>query len=123
MLTLVASGMVVVNIKQFFICHVISKDRLFKVLNEFSPTCTFNGQRPCSSRDITYLICHVTLQDHVIKGSCDFMEGSSSLYVTTMLCLVAINIVVVEIFSIYNVTSRDHVFKGSCDYMDRSFSE
>ena len=42
-----------------------------------------DGYRACGSRDITYLIFHVTLQDHVIKGSCDFMEGSSSLYATT----------------------------------------
>ena len=36
-----------------------------------------------------YLICHVTLQDHVIKGSTDFMEGSSSLNVTSLPGLVA----------------------------------
>ena len=34
--------------------------------------------------------------DHVIKGSCDFMEGSSSLYKTTLPGLVAIGIVAVE---------------------------
>ena len=27
-----------------------------------------------------YLICDVALQDHVIEGPCDFMEGSTSLY-------------------------------------------
>ena len=31
-----------------------------------------------------YLICHVILQDHVIKGFCDFNKGSSSLYRTTL---------------------------------------
>ena len=43
------------------------------------------------------MICHVILQDHVIKGSCDFIEGSSSLYVTALLSLVPVVIVVVEI--------------------------
>ena len=41
---------------------------------------------------------------HVIKGSCDFMEGSSSLYVTTLPGLAAINIVVMEIKCFYSVT-------------------
>ena len=44
----------------------------------------------CGSGDIAYLICQVTLQDHVIKGSPDFTEGSSSLNI-------AIGIVVMEI--------------------------
>ena len=35
--------------------------------------------------------------DHVIKGSCEFMEGSSSLYITTLPGLVAKGIVVMEI--------------------------
>ena len=35
--------------------------------------------------------------DHMIKGSCDFMEGSFSLYVTTLSGVVAIGIMVVEI--------------------------
>ena len=45
----------------------------------------------------TYLICFVTLQDHVIQGFCDYIEGKSSLYVTTLPSLVAIGIVVLEI--------------------------
>ena len=31
----------------------------------------FDGFRHRDSEDITFLICHVILQDHVIKGSCD----------------------------------------------------
>ena len=34
--------------------------------------------------------------DRMIKGSCDFMEGSFSLYVTTLSGVVAIGIMVVE---------------------------
>ena len=37
---------------------------------------TFNGQAPYGSRYITYLIFHMTLQDHVIKRSCEFMNGN-----------------------------------------------
>ena len=57
----------------------------------------FGGHRLCDSRDITYLILHVTLQDNVIKGSCDSMEGSPSLYVATLPSLVVIAIAVVNI--------------------------
>ena len=37
------------------------------------------------------------MEDYVIKESCDFMEGSSSLYVATLPDIAAIDIVVVEI--------------------------
>ena len=37
-----------------------------------------------------------TAENHAIKGSGDFMEGSFSLYLTTLLGLVAIGIVVVD---------------------------
>ena len=57
----------------------------------------FNGDSPCGCRDIANLICHVTLQEHVIRGYCDFKRESSSLYVTTLPCLVAAVIVVVEV--------------------------
>ena len=41
----------------------------------------FNGYRPYHSRGITSLICHMTLQDHLIRQSCNFVEGSSSSYI------------------------------------------
>ena len=44
---------------------------------------------------------------HVIKGSCDFMEESFSLYVTTLLDLVAI--VIVGIILVCHVISQGHV--------------
>ena len=43
----------------------------------------------------------MTLQDHVVKGSSDFMEVSSSLYVTTLSPLEAIGILVVEFVICY----------------------
>ena len=57
----------------------------------------FVGDRPYCSRDITDLIFHVTLHDHAIKGLCELMEGSSSLYIPTLPSLVARGIVVVDI--------------------------
>ena len=57
----------------------------------------FGGHCPLGSRDITDLIFHVTLQDHVIKEPCDFMGGSSSLYIPNQPSLVVISIVVVDI--------------------------
>ena len=43
------------------------------------------------------LVCHVISQDHMVKGSCDFMGGSPLWYVTTLPSWVAIGIVVMEI--------------------------
>ena len=54
----------------------------------------------------------------MIKGTCDFLEESSLLYVTTLSGLVAIGKVVVEIkFLNYHVTSCDHVIKVLRDLM------
>ena len=50
-----------------------------------------------ASRDITYLICHVNSQDHMIEGSFDVMGASSSLCFTTLAGLVAVGLVLVGI--------------------------
>ena len=50
------------------------------------------------------------------------MGGSSSLYVITLLILLAIGIVVVEMFLICHMISQDHVIKGSCDIMGGTLS-
>ena len=42
-----------------------------------SPPCQVGGHRHCVNRDITYLVCDVTWQDHVAKGSCEFMGGNA----------------------------------------------
>lgn len=56
-----------------------------------------NGQRPCGSRYITYLICHVTSYDHVLRSLCEFIRGSSLLLLTTLRSLMAIGLMVVQI--------------------------
>lgn len=57
----------------------------------------FGDHCPFGSRDIIDLIFHATLKDHVIKEPCDFMGGSSSLYIPNLQSLVVIGIVVVDI--------------------------
>ena len=32
----------------------------------------------CGSGDVVTLVCHLILQDHMIKGSCDFIGRSPS---------------------------------------------
>ena len=41
----------------------------------------FGGRSHCGSGNITYLVSHVTLQEHVVKGSCNFMEGRHCIFV------------------------------------------
>ena len=53
--------------------------------------------RICSGKDIVDVIFYVTLQEYVIKWSCDCMEGSSSMHIPTFPCLVSIGIMVVDI--------------------------
>ena len=36
----------------------------------------FGGHRHSVSRDVMVFVCHVALQDHVIRASCDFMVTS-----------------------------------------------
>ena len=57
----------------------------------------FGGYSYSASRVIMVLVCHVILQCHIIKGSCDFIGGSPSWYVTTLSSLLVIGIEIVEI--------------------------
>ena len=57
----------------------------------------FSGHRPCSRSDVAAKIVYVTLKHHVIKGSGDFKEGNSSLYIPTLPKLRAIDIVLMDI--------------------------
>ena len=76
------------------IYHVTSSDHVFKwvvliygwkLLIISHRLARFDGHRSCGSRGKTDLTFHVTLQDHLIKGPRDFMEGSSSLLSTVSL--------------------------------------
>ena len=60
------------------------------------------------------------MQEHVIEGPCNFMGGSSSLYIPTLPSLVAIDIaVVILMILVYHVISQDNVIIWSCDLMGR----
>ena len=59
--------------------HARSHDGIVMLLYEQEPMkisyhlAKFGSHRHFGSEDITFLVCHVILQDHTIKGSCDFM--------------------------------------------------
>ena len=58
---------------------------------------SLGGHRHYGSGDMMVLVYHLILQDHVIKGSCDFMGKSLSRYVTILPSLVAIGTEVMKI--------------------------
>ena len=64
----------------------------------------FGDRGSSTSRDIMYLIWHVTSQDRIV-GSCELMDGSSFLCITTLKNLVAICSVTVGVYWFY--LSRD----------------
>ena len=57
----------------------------------------FYGPRPRGNSDTATKIIYVTLQDHLIKGYADFVEGNSSLYIPTLPKLIIIDIVFMDI--------------------------
>ena len=72
----------------------------------------FQGHKPCGS-DTAAKMFHVTLQDHVIKESGDFMKGNSSLYLNTLSKLTVIDIVLMDIqlFLVCQVILQNHMIK------------
>ena len=78
----------------------------------------FDAHRSSASGNVTYLICHMTSQDHVIERSCEVTDGSTPLYVTILPSLMAIGIVVVEIcFSFFKLSQRP------CDFTNQTPSK
>ena len=74
-LGLVAIGIVIVDIKCFsFITwpHVTTRSKGCLIVSHHFAK--FSGHRPYGTSDAAAKIVNVTLQDHVIKGSGDFME-------------------------------------------------
>ena len=57
----------------------------------------FGDHWSSASGNIKCLIFHVTPQNHLIEGSCKFMNKTSLLYVNTLPSLVAIDMVEIEI--------------------------
>ena len=64
---------------------------------QVSTLTSFVVNRYSAGVDIVYLICHVTLHDHLIEKVCKFMGGTPLCYVTRLIRLVTISIVMAEI--------------------------
>ena len=58
----------------------------------------FGGHKHGGCVDIMIWVCQVMSQDHVIKGSYDFVDMSPSRLVTILPSLMAIGTLVVEIY-------------------------
>ena len=59
---------------------MILQDHVIKVSCEFMGSyhpAKFGGHRHRGSEDINILVCHLSLQDHVIERSCDLREKSN----------------------------------------------
>ena len=106
---------------KFLICHVTSREHIFKGLYKFIAgrflmvshhLAMFGGHWSSASGDIKYLKYHVTLQNHVIEGLSNVMSGNSSWYITTLPILVAIDIVVEIRFHFFMWSSKTTQFKG-----------
>ena len=74
---------------------------------------TFSGHMPYGSCGIAAKIVYVTLQDHVIKGSGDFIKRNSALHIPTLPNLIAIDIVLMNI----NYFSFSHDITRPSQYM------
>ena len=57
----------------------------------------FIGHNHCGSSNTVAKIVYVTLRDHVIKGSDDFMVENSSLYIPILPKVIVLDIVFVDI--------------------------
>ena len=81
----------------------------------------FRGYKPCGSSDTAARIIYMTLQDYVIKGSGNFMEGNSSLYIPTLPKLIDIDNRYIIIL-VCSMILEDHLIIWSCDFMGRMHS-
>ena len=70
----------------FLICHVTSRDHIFKVLRNFYGwilltvshyLAMFGGHWSSATGGTKHLICPVASQKHVTEQSCNFLSGGS----------------------------------------------
>ena len=62
----------------------------------------FCGHRPCGNSDTWAKIAYMTLQNHVNKGSGEFMEAKL-LYIPTLPKLTAIGIVLMDMYNYFSL--------------------
>ena len=65
------------------------------------------------------LVSHISLQDHVTKGSSNFMDSSCSGLVDIVANLVAIGTQVLEMLLVCQVILHGHVIRVSRDCINR----
>ena len=100
-----ARGLTVIEIKSFWLVTSFCKTAWSRYFATFLKESVHYIEPPCQvlqphsfgTGDIAYFICHLTFQNHIVKGSSNFMEGSSSLNVLTLSGLVARYVVVMKI--------------------------
>ena len=90
-----------------FICHVTSRNRMVRGICDFSDrhatpnhkplSLKFDSHRSLQNEFIAFLICYVTLCDHVINKLYDFVDNRLALELITLSSLVAIGLAKVEI--------------------------
>ena len=80
----------------------------------------FGGHIHCGGVDITVLVCQVISEDHMMKGSCDFIskDPSRSVKFGGHRYSGSGDIIIF----VCHVTLQDHVIKVLCDFMVRSLS-
>ena len=69
----------------------------------------FVGHKPCGSRNIMFLICHLISQDHVTQEPFDFIAHHPIKLAGHRHCG-SVDIMILA----YHVISQDHLIKGSC---------
>ena len=76
------------------LCDLMGWSLSFIIIHHFPK---FSDHKLCGSSDIAAKIVYLTLLDHVNKGSGGFMEGNSTLCISTLQKLIAIDIVLIDI--------------------------
>ena len=82
----------------------------------------FSGHWSSASKDKKYLAYHVTLQNHMIKGSSNFMRGGALQGISPLWRFSGHRYYITgDIkFLVSRVIKKDHKIKGPGDYNDRS---
>ena len=92
-----------------------------KLLTVSHHSAKFCGLTSCGNSDTSDTaakIVYVTLQDHIIKESGDFMKGKPSLYVPTLPKLHCVTGYVIVL--VYHMILQDHMIIWSRDFMGKS---
>ena len=84
----------------------------------------FGDHRDSGRVDIMDFLCHVTLQNHMIKGSCDFMEEPIKIshHPHKFGCTRTIAVTIYRFLFVTLPCKTTHLIKSLYDFMVRSLS-